>query len=52
MTPPVDMITSDGYDLQFGVNVLGIWLYLLMRWKAHYIRVQDISTSPSCSYLL
>lgn len=23
MTPPVDMITSDGYDLQFGVNVLG-----------------------------
>jgi len=23
MTPPVDMLTSDGYDLQFGTNVLG-----------------------------
>lgn len=23
MIPPVDMITDDGYDLQFGTNVLG-----------------------------
>ncbi|KAH7924207.1 NAD(P)-binding protein [Leucogyrophana mollusca] len=23
MTPPVDMLTDDGYDLQFGTNVLG-----------------------------
>ena len=23
MTPPIDMVTDDGYDLQFGTNVLG-----------------------------
>jgi retinol dehydrogenase-12 len=23
MTPPVEMLTDDGYDLQFGTNVLG-----------------------------
>lgn len=23
MTPPIDMLTDDGYDLQFGTNVLG-----------------------------
>ena len=24
MSPPIDMLTSDGYDLQFGTNVLGM----------------------------
>jgi NAD(P)-dependent dehydrogenase (short-subunit alcohol dehydrogenase family) len=23
MTPPIEMLTEDGYDLQFGTNVLG-----------------------------
>lgn len=23
MQPPIDQLTSDGYDLQFGTNVLG-----------------------------
>ena len=23
MVPPIDMVTNDGYDLQFGTNVLG-----------------------------
>ncbi|QRW13840.1 short chain dehydrogenase [Ceratobasidium sp. AG-Ba] len=27
MTPPVDLRTSDGYDLQFGTNVLGHYLF-------------------------
>ena len=26
MTPPLDLITTDGYDLQFGTNVLGAFL--------------------------
>ncbi|EJD36050.1 NAD(P)-binding protein [Auricularia subglabra TFB-10046 SS5] len=25
MTPPVEQLTSDGYDLQFGTNTLGHW---------------------------
>ena len=32
MTPPIDMITSDGYDLQFGTNVLGTLPYAMMDW--------------------
>jgi retinol dehydrogenase-12 len=27
MDPPVDMITANGYDLQFGTNVIGHWLF-------------------------
>jgi len=27
MTPPVDLITKDGYDLQFGTNVIGHFLF-------------------------
>ncbi|KDQ62478.1 hypothetical protein JAAARDRAFT_30374 [Jaapia argillacea MUCL 33604] len=27
MIPPIDMITADGYDLQFGTNVLGHWYF-------------------------
>ena len=23
MVPPIDLLTADGYDLQFGTNVLG-----------------------------
>ncbi|KAF5342509.1 hypothetical protein D9611_001525 [Ephemerocybe angulata] len=27
MTPPVDQLTKQGYDLQFGTNVLGHWYF-------------------------
>ncbi|EKM52469.1 uncharacterized protein PHACADRAFT_260900 [Phanerochaete carnosa HHB-10118-sp] len=27
MVPPIDQFTSDGYDLQFGTNVLGHWYF-------------------------
>jgi hypothetical protein len=27
MEPPIDMITADGYDLQFGTNVIGHRLF-------------------------
>ena len=30
MRPPVDQITEDGYDLQFGTNVLGIPFHFLL----------------------
>jgi hypothetical protein len=23
MSPPIELVTADGYDLQFGTNVLG-----------------------------
>lgn len=26
MMPPIDQLTTDGYDLQFGTNVLGMFL--------------------------
>jgi retinol dehydrogenase-12 len=26
MVPPLDQVTTDGYDLQFGTNVLGMYL--------------------------
>lgn len=29
MTPPIDMKTSDGYDVQFGTNVLGHYLFTM-----------------------
>jgi NAD(P)-dependent dehydrogenase (short-subunit alcohol dehydrogenase family) len=27
MEPPIDTVTADGYDLQFGTNVIGHWLF-------------------------
>ena len=27
MDPPIDQMTTDGYDLQFGTNVLGHWYF-------------------------
>ena len=27
MMPPVEMLTKDGYDLQFGTNVLGTYIH-------------------------
>jgi hypothetical protein len=29
MLPPLDKVTSDGYDLQFGTNALGLSIPLL-----------------------
>lgn len=44
MTSPMDMLTAQGYDLQFGTNVLGTWLIRLS------LRSTD---NPSCrSFLL
>ena len=29
MVPPIDMTTADGYDLQFGTNVLGHYVFTM-----------------------
>ena len=31
MTPPVEQVTADGYDLQLGTNVLGIYSFMTLR---------------------
>ncbi|KAI0088800.1 NAD(P)-binding protein [Irpex rosettiformis] len=59
MTPPVKQITSNGYDMQFGTNVIGHWYFAqllipaLLRGKAtspdHHTRI--ITTSSSAAYL-
>jgi retinol dehydrogenase-12 len=33
MAPPVDQVTTDGYDLQFGTNVLGMYSHPCSKYK-------------------
>ncbi|OBZ71391.1 ATP phosphoribosyltransferase [Grifola frondosa] len=59
MSPPMDTLTADGYDLQFGTNVLGHFFFTELLIPAliagketspdHHTRV--ITTSSSASYL-
>jgi len=59
MTPPADMVTKDGYDLQFGTNVVGHFLFTELLMPAllagvqtspdHHARV--VTTSSSAAYL-
>jgi hypothetical protein len=37
MAPPVDQLTADGYDLQFGTNVLGV-----LSSESRNIRILDL----------
>ncbi|KAI0776357.1 NAD(P)-binding protein [Irpex lacteus] len=58
MTPPIEQTTSDGYDMQFGTNVLGHWYFAklllpaLLRGKEtspdQHARI--ITTSSSVAY--
>ncbi|KAH9945575.1 NAD-P-binding protein [Amylocystis lapponica] len=58
MNPPLDMLTSQGYDLQFGTNVLGHFLFTELLMPAlvagtetspdHHTRV--ITTASSTAY--
>jgi hypothetical protein len=56
MTPPIDMITSDGYDLQFGTNVLGMLPYANVDGLGNANLLTDIRTlllheiAPTCSH--
>jgi len=43
MVPPIDMTTADGYDLQFGTNVIGHFLFTELLMPALFAGVQ---TSP------
>lgn len=59
MTPPVELTTADGYDLQFGTNVLGHFYFTELLMSAllagvhsstdHHARI--ITTSSSGAYL-
>lgn len=57
MDPPVDMITADGFDLQFGTNVIGHWLFtellmpaILAASAASSDKPRVITTSSSGAY--
>ena len=62
MVPPVEMVTTDGYDLQFGTNVLGHFylttlLLPLMIESAKYspdrkVRIVNTSSSAHLLYTL
>lgn len=45
MFPPVEDVTSDGYDLQFGTNVLGRSFFTLLEFTFAKAAFQGISTS-------
>ena len=48
MFPPISHLTSDGYDLQFGTNVLGRIVSLCPKpFLTNEYNEQDIITSPS-----
>ncbi|KAI0341490.1 NAD-P-binding protein [Trametopsis cervina] len=59
MVPPIEQLTADGYDLQFGTNTLGHWYFTkllmpaLLRGKEtspdHHARI--IHTSSGVAYL-
>ncbi|TBU29866.1 NAD(P)-binding protein [Dichomitus squalens] len=59
MIPPVELTTSDGYDLQFGINVVGPFYFTQLLMPAlvagsktspdHHARI--ITTSSSAAYL-
>ena len=47
ITPPIEQLTKDGYDLQFGTNVLGLYRVLIFPAASLIFRLywQVISTS-------
>ncbi|EMD31845.1 hypothetical protein CERSUDRAFT_162663 [Gelatoporia subvermispora B] len=59
MSPPIDWLTDDGYDMQFGTNVLGHWYFTqllipaLLAGKETSLdgHARIITTSSSVAYL-
>lgn len=48
MNPPVDLLTADGYDLQFGTNVLGeFYFHVALRTVLTLFCLQATFTSPN-----
>ena len=62
MWPPIDLLTEDGYDLQWGVSVLGHWYFTELLIPAlvagaqsssdHHARVLTISSSAALVHTL
>lgn len=51
MIPPIEQLTADGYDLQFGTNVIGAYFppaYLRRAYLTRVIQATGISLSYSC----
>ena len=59
MWPPLDQLTKDGYDLQWGTNVVGPWFFTKLLMPALFEGVKTspdghariINTSSSVAYL-
>lgn len=43
MVPPIDQLTADGYDLQFGTNVLGHYYFTKLLLPT---LIESVKTSP------
>ena len=51
---PIDWLTDDGYDMTFGVNIVGMAYMMSVNRvvRAYLAHRQGTSSSPSCSCLL
>ncbi|KZW01092.1 NAD(P)-binding protein [Exidia glandulosa HHB12029] len=51
MVPPIDLLTKQGYDLQFGTNVLGHWYFIKLLLPALHPGARVVTVASSAADL-